>query len=75
ESELPGHWHHGGTRASKNYLWRFLGTIDESIDIRSPNPHSNKILRWDGKKWTEMKEGPIRKMNFGTIYTTVGPNF
>jgi hypothetical protein len=75
ESELPGNWHHGGTRASKNFLWRFLGTIDEDIDIRSSNPHSNKIFRWDGNVWTEKAEAPIRKMNFGTIYTTIGPNF
>jgi N-acetylneuraminic acid mutarotase len=70
ESELPGKWHHGGTRVSKNFLWRFLGTIDEDIDIRSSNPHSNRIFRWDGEKWTEMKEAPVRKMNFGTICTT-----
>jgi len=75
ESELPGNWHHGGSRASKAYLWRFLGTIDEDINIRSRNPHSNKIFRWDGENWTEMKEAPVRKMNFGTIYTTIGPNF
>ena len=73
ESELPGHWHHGGTRASKKYLWCFLGTIDEDIDIRLPNPHSNKIFRWDGATWAEMKAAPTRKMNFGTIYTTIGP--
>ena len=73
ESELPAHWHHGGTRASKNYLWRFLGTIDEDIDVRSSNPHSNKIFRWDGSIWTEMEAAPIRKMNFGTIFTTIGP--
>ncbi len=73
-AELPGSWHHGGTRGSQKYLWRFLGTIDEDIDIRSRNPHSNKIFRWDGTKWTEMQEAPVRKMNFGTIYTTIGPN-
>ncbi|MFW9867864.1 MAG: kelch repeat-containing protein [Candidatus Thorarchaeota archaeon] len=75
ESELPGAWHHGGTRASKNFLWRFLGTIDEDINIRSSNPHSNKIFRWDGNVWTEKAEAPVQKMNFGTIYTTIGPNF
>lgn len=74
EAELPGHWHHGGTRASREFLWRFLGTINEDINIRSPNPHSNKIHKWDGKNWTEMKEAPVRKMNFGTIYTNIGPN-
>ena len=73
--ELPGRWHHGGTRASKNFLWRFLGTIDEDIDIKSPNPHSNKTFRWDGKNWTELNEAPVRKMNFGTIFTMIGPNF
>jgi hypothetical protein len=73
EAELPGNWHHGGTRGSKEYLWRFLGTIEEEIDIRARNPHSNKIHRWNGKKWTEMNKAPVRKMNFGTIYTTVGP--
>jgi hypothetical protein len=75
ESTLPGSWHHGGTRASKDFLWRFLGTIDEHIDIKSRNPHSNKIFRWDGMTWKEMKEAPVRKMNFGTIYTTIGPPF
>lgn len=75
ETELPGHWHHGGTRTSKDFLWQFLGTIDEDVDIMSPNPHSNKIFRWDRKEWTEMKEAPIQKMNFGTIYTTKGPHF
>ena len=75
ESKLPGHWHHGGTRASKNFLWRFLGTIDEDIDIKSPNPHSNKIFRWDGKNWMETSEAPVQKMNFGAIYTTIGPKF
>jgi hypothetical protein len=74
ETELPGNWHHGGTLASKNFLWSFLGTIDEDINIRSPNPHSNRIFRWDGKIWTEMKEAPVRKMNFGTIFTRIGPN-
>ena len=72
--QLPGNWHHGGTRASKDFLWRFLGTIDEIIDIRSRNPHSNKIFRYDGKNWTEMHEAPVQKMNFGTIYTPIGPN-
>jgi len=75
ETQLPGNWHHGGTRASKEYLWRYLGTIDEDIDIRSRNPHTNKLFRWDGKNWTSMKEAPVKKMNFGTIYTTIGPNF
>jgi hypothetical protein len=75
ESKLPGYWHHGGTRASKDFLWRFLGTIDEDIDIRSRNPHSNKIFRWDGVTWIEMKEAPVRKMNFSSLYTTIGPNF
>lgn len=74
ESELPGKWHHGGTRASKDYLWRYLGTIDEDINIKDPNPHTNKIFRWDGENWTEMKKAPVRKMNFGTIYTTIVPN-
>jgi hypothetical protein len=75
ESPLPGKWHHGGTRASEKYLWRYLGTIDEDIDIRSRNPHSNKIFRYDGKNWTLMQEAPVKKMNFGTIYTKFGPNF
>jgi hypothetical protein len=74
EEELPGHWHHGGTRASKNFLWSFLGTIDEDINIKMPNPHSNKLFRWDGKNWFKMKDAPIRKMNFGTIYTEIGPS-
>jgi hypothetical protein len=73
ESQLPGSWHHGGTRASRQFLWRYLGTIDEDINIRSSNPHSNRIFRWDGEDWKEMKKAPVRKMNFGTIYTTIGP--
>ncbi len=75
EIELPGHWHHGGSRASRASFWRFLGTIDEDINIRSPNPHSNRIFRWEDKDWVEMKESPVRKMNFGTIYTNTGPEF
>lgn len=75
ETQLPGHWHHGDARTNKNYLWQFLGTIDEEIDPKSPNPHSNKIFRWDGKQWNALKKAPVRKMNFGTIYTTIGPNY
>ncbi len=44
ESNLPGHWHHGGVRASKDSLWRFLGTIYEDIDIRSRNPIQIRFL-------------------------------
>jgi hypothetical protein len=75
EEQLPGSWHHGGTLGSKNYLWRFLGTIDEDIDIHQKNPHTNKIFRWDENSWTEMQKAPVKKMNFGTIYTRIGPKF
>ena len=75
EYKLPRHWHLGGARASKDSLWRFVGTIEEDIYIRSRNPRSNMIFRWNGMIWIEMKEAPVRKMNFGTIFTTLGPNF
>ncbi|MBD3354007.1 MAG: hypothetical protein GF364_21170 [Candidatus Lokiarchaeota archaeon] len=74
EAELPGNWHHGGTKANDEYLWRFLGTIDEDIDIRSKNPHTNKIFRWDGVSWEEMTPAPVRKMNFSTVLTDIGPD-
>ncbi|MBD3200655.1 MAG: hypothetical protein GF316_11615 [Candidatus Lokiarchaeota archaeon] len=74
ETQLPGNWHHGGTRATEKYLWRFLGTIDEDIDIRSKNPHTNKIFRWDGVRWEKMTPAPVRKMNFGTVVTDIGPD-
>lgn len=86
EKELPGSWHHGGARAGAGYLWRYLGAVDEDVSIKTnilkffPNAerpkflqHTNKIFRWDGEKWQTMSPAPVRKMNFGTIYSTVGP--
>ncbi|WP_136689197.1 Kelch repeat-containing protein [Halorhabdus amylolytica] len=79
EKPLPGRWHHGGARASKEYLWRYLGTIDEDVDhdvgqfTDQVEQHTNKIFRWDGEEWTEMSPAPVWKMNFGTIYTEIGP--
>ncbi|MFX1457088.1 MAG: hypothetical protein ACFFDB_17060 [Promethearchaeota archaeon] len=75
DSQLPAHWHHGGACANRNFIWQFLGTIDEEFDAKSSNPHTNRLFRWDGKNWKEFREAPVRKMNFGAIYTTFGPNF
>ena len=70
--KLPDHWHHGGTRSDGEYLWHYLGTIDE-IAGNGVDQHTNRIFRWDGKTWTEMTPAPIKKMNFGTIFSTLGP--
>lgn len=69
---LPGHWHHGGTRSDGEYLWRYLGTIDEEAGD-GIDQHTNRIFRWDGEAWTEMTPAPVKKMNFGTIFSTLGP--
>lgn len=85
EKKLPGKWHHGGCRATKDYLWRYLGTVDEEVGlktkilrfVRIKNPrnaqHTNNIFRWKGNSWEKMAPAPIRKMNFGSIYTNLGP--
>jgi len=72
ESELPGHWHHGGTRASDGYLWHYLGTIDEE-NREGANDHTDRIFRWDGTGWEEMRPAPVRKMNFGTVSSRTAP--
>lgn len=78
-SKLPARWHHGGARASEKYLWRYLGTIDEEIGREinqfenQVQQHTNKIFKWDGETWEEMNPAPIAKMNFGTVYTEIGP--
>ncbi len=69
---LPGHWHHGGARSDGEYLWRYLGTIDEEAG-EGVDQHTNRIFRWDGKAWTKMTPAPVRKMNFGTVFSTLGP--
>jgi len=70
EDLLPGDgWHHGGARATEEYLWRYLGDIDEEDHRRA----SDRIFRWDGEEWTEMTPAPVAKWNFGTVYSTVGP--
>ena len=69
ESPLPGRWHHGGLRGGEEYLWRYLGIIDEEKHRRM----TDRIFRWDGERWEEMTPAPLAKMNFGTIHTTVGP--
>ncbi len=64
--DLPGEWHHQGVRSGENYLWNYLGRIGL--------PHVNKTFYWDGENWTEKSQAPIPgKMNFGNIYTTIGP--
>lgn len=79
EERLPGRWHHGGSRASEEYLWRYLGTIDEDVDhpvdqfTDQVEQHTNRIFRWDGEDWTEMSPAPVRKMNFGMVYSKIGP--
>ena len=87
-SSLPGHWHHGGAKAAVGYLWRYLGTIDEDASIRTKilaatglpltrdhriHQHSNRIFCWKGEKWREKKSAPIRKINFGCVYSRLGP--
>lgn len=85
EEKLPGSLHHGGVRASKDYLWHYLGTRDEEVKLKGKltrytnkkiykNQHTNKIFRWDGSKWEEKSPAPVRKMNFGCIYSKIGPS-
>jgi hypothetical protein len=69
---LPGHWHHGGARSSGRYLWRYLGTIDEGAG-EGVDQHTNRIFRWDGEEWAELSPAPVRKMNFGNVYSRIGP--
>lgn len=69
EDELPYGWHHGGCRATEEYLWRYLGDVDEEDHRRC----SDRIFRWDGNEWEEMSPAPVAKWNFGPIYTTIGP--
>jgi hypothetical protein len=73
EDLLPGHWHHGGTKAADGTLWHYLGTIDEETAERGSEQHTDRIFRWDGDEWTEMNPAPVKKMNFGTITTEIGP--
>ncbi len=70
--QLPGHWHHGGCRATDRHLWRYLGTIDEEAG-EGTDQHTNRIFRWDGEQWDEMAPAPVKKMNFGTIRSEMGP--
>jgi hypothetical protein len=72
EPQLPGNWHHGGTRAAGGYLWRYLGTVDEDAG-EGVDQHTDRIFRWDGREWTEMSRAPVKKMNFGTIASRMGP--
>jgi len=69
---LPGNWHHGGTRSSGQYLWHYLGTIDEEAG-EGADRHTNRIFRWDGEQWTEMSPAPVKKMNFSNVYSRIGP--
>jgi len=73
EDELPGHWHHGGTRAAGGYLWHYLGTIDEAAG-EGIDQHTDRIQRWDGEEWIEMARAPVEKMNFSTVTSAVGPD-
>jgi hypothetical protein len=70
--ELPDHWHHGGVRSDGEHLWRYLGTTDEEAG-EGEGQHTNRLFRWDGETWTEMAPAPVRKMNFGTLYSNLGP--
>lgn len=64
--DLPAEWHHQGVRSGENYLWNYLGRIGLL--------HVNKTFYWNGENWTEKNPAPLPgKMNFGNIYTTVGP--
>ncbi len=69
---LPGHWHHGGARSSGDFLWRYLGTVDEEAG-EGVEQHTNRIFRWDGREWTEMSPAPVKKMNFSNVYSEIGP--
>jgi hypothetical protein len=84
EKKIAMKWHHGGCLAGKNHLWLFLGIIDQDISfsnriLRYYNAkakmlqHTNKIFFWNGKNWKEMRPAPVRKMNFGTIFSNIGP--
>lgn len=85
EETLPGSWHHGGAKSACGYLWYYLGSIDEdtskTLRVRSlcgnfrkrDLQHTNRIFRWDGSVWEELSPAPVRKMNFGCVYTTIGP--
>lgn len=70
---LPGRWHHGGARAAAGHLWRYLGTIDEEAASSGVEQHTNRIFRFDGERWEERRPAPVRKMNFGTLHSTIGP--
>jgi len=72
EDPLPGHWHHGGTRAADGALWHYLGSIDEE-EGTGADQHTDRIFRWDGDGWSERSRAPVKKMNFGTVHTVVGP--
>ncbi len=64
--DLPDEWHHQGVRGSENYLWNYLGRIGLL--------HVNKIFYRNGENWIEKSSAPIPgKMNFGNIYTRIGP--
>jgi hypothetical protein len=54
------------------FLWRYLGTIDEEAGD-GVDQHTNRIFRWDGEAWMEMTPAPVKKMNFGTVFSTLGP--
>lgn len=71
--ELPGRWHHGGVRATENHLWRYLGTIDEEAGSGA-DAHTDRIFAWNGEEWSEQTAAPIKKMNFGTIASEIGPS-
>ncbi len=83
EKKLDVSWHHGGCVSCGDYLWMYLGNIDEEVGIRKremrfiskkakEQNHTNRIFRWD-KEWQEKTPAPVRKMNFGTICTEIGP--
>ncbi len=85
EKDLPHRWHHGTVRAAGNYLWRYLGMIDEDVGLRTnllkysgvlnsrQLQHTNKIFRYDGTDWEEMSPAPVRKMNFSAVVSALGP--
>lgn len=72
-SALPGHWHHGGCRATANYLWRYLGVIDEEMADEGADQHTDRIFRWDGDTWEERSPAPVKKNNFGTVKSLTEP--
>ena len=51
-----------------------MGAVYKNDDVNGDEACAAYVFKWDGKIWSEMKQSPVSKMNFGAIYTTIGPN-